>query len=615
LSGGETGPDSTRWQFWWELNKDPYLDLRRSLRKLSVHTADPEWFLGVGQHEQARDGLAPSAEIIRDKVAPRLLALLRDERSIDIRSGAIIALARIGEVRRENGVGVTARALLAYLTDPNQEVAETATLSLGILGDPANAPLLIALARGDRERIAALGVHDVAAPAMRTRAFATFGLGLLARRMDESERQPISDTLFALVSPAPREATNRDLKVAALVALANCELPRDATVDASTKDVPATPRTREAQVLRLLAFFADGSIPPLVRAHVPRTAARLLEPYPSEHWLKQRCAQALVDALDPHGKEGADVQRACTQALGQIGDCDLDEIDQRIRTALVDARKELADLQTRYFALISLAQVGSREGHGEGGAFAALADRTDGPREVLLGALGRGVSADRAWAALALGVLEHSLAKARGPVSTQTTDALRAAFEERQSPDEVGALAIALGLARDERAVEMLLDRLENVQDFDAKGYVAIGLGLIGDRRAIEPIDSVLKRSRYHADLLRSAATALGVLGDGQAVPRMVEMLAAASSLSSQAALAAGLGAIGDARSIDPLLALTQDPQKVGCARGLAAAALGIVADKDEFAWRTSIAVDLDYRAATETLSSPSTGTGVLDLL
>ena len=50
-------------------------------------------------------------------------------------------------------------------------------------------------------------------------------------------------------------------------------------------------------------------------------------------------------------------------------------------------------------------------------------------------------------------------------------------------------------------------------------------------------------------------------------------------------------------------------------ARGFAAVALGIVADKEPVPWNTKIAVDLNYRAATQTLTDAAGGTGILDIL
>ena len=48
-------------------------------------------------------------------------------------------------------------------------------------------------------------------------------------------------------------------------------------------------------------------------------------------------------------------------------------------------------------------------------------------------------------------------------------------------------------------------------------------------------------------------------------------------------------------------------------ARGFAAAALGIVCDKEELPWNTKISANINYRANTVTLTG--NGSGILDLL
>jgi hypothetical protein len=92
-------------------------------------------------------------------------------------------------------------------------------------------------------------------------------------------------------------------------------------------------------------------------------------------------------------------------------------------------------------------------------------------------------------------------------------------------------------------------------------------------------------------------------------------MLNQATGLSSQAAISSALGFIGDARSVDPLIAMLEDSQKTDLARGFAAAALGIVADKEDLPWNTKISVNINYRANTTTLTNPESGNGILDLL
>ena len=124
-----------------------------------------------------------------------------------------------------------------------------------------------------------------------------------------------------------------------------------------------------------------------------------------------------------------------------------------------------------------------------------------------------------------------------------------------------------------------------------------------------------MRKSRFQTELLQAASIALGLLGDKELVPDLVKMLQEASSLSAQAAISTGLGHIGDARSIEPLLALFEDQEKTATARAFAGVALGIVADKDELPWNSRISVDINYRANTPTLVSPGTGRGILDIL
>ena len=54
---------------------------------------------------------------------------------------------------------------------------------------------------------------------------------------------------------------------------------------------------------------------------------------------------------------------------------------------------------------------------------------------------------------------------------------------------------------------------------------------------------------------------------------------------------------------------------KTDLARGFAAAALGIVADKEDLPWNTKISVDLNYRASSSTLNDAGGGTGILNIL
>jgi HEAT repeat protein len=108
---------------------------------------------------------------------------------------------------------------------------------------------------------------------------------------------------------------------------------------------------------------------------------------------------------------------------------------------------------------------------------------------------------------------------------------------------------------------------------------------------------------------------ALGLLGDKELVPELVTLLGNAKSLASQAAIASGLGFIGDSRSIDPLVAMLKKKEGLtDTARGFAAVALGIVCDKELLPWNAKLSADMNYRASVSTLQGEG-GTGILDIL
>ena len=58
-----------------------------------VITGSDEFFLGQGEREQAKDSLRPSEAQVRGQVVPALKRALDKERSNDILTGAMIALA------------------------------------------------------------------------------------------------------------------------------------------------------------------------------------------------------------------------------------------------------------------------------------------------------------------------------------------------------------------------------------------------------------------------------------------------------------------------------------------------------------------------------------------
>jgi HEAT repeat protein len=265
--------------------------------------------------------------------------------------------------------------------------------------------------------------------------------------------------------------------------------------------------------------------------------------------------------------------------------------------------------------LIALGQAAGRAGNGAGDPIAGVntSDKRENVRGFLMGEMSKGKSAVKPWSGLAIAVMERSLDDAKQASSSESKLALRVLLASAKSPEDIGAFAIACGLVKDIGASKALKDNLDSVREVEARGYTAIGLGLMNEKSAIPQIQEIVKKSKYQADLLKSAAIGLGLLGDKQLVPDLIEMLSTSTGLSSQAAISSALGFIGDSRSVDPLIALMQNQEVTALARAFGAVALGIIADKEDFPWNSKIGVNSNYRANTPSLTDAKGG--ILDIL
>lgn len=615
-AAAELAPDLTVWDFWWGFNKEPYLNLKSKIHETGTVTSSDDFFLGFGEKGDAKDSLRPSQEEIRNKVVPALKKVLEEERANDILDGSLIALAKIGDISTESGVSEFEQIISKFLDDSAQQVAETAAIALGILANEKSIPTLVSLLNDTPEGRRLTGKTNEVP--FRTRAFAAYGLGLIANATSDSEiRKNIAETLVDILNQ-PNFA-RRDIKVAAMTALGLCEIESnpEATVEAGEEEsYRKWVISREAQLEFLLDYFdpskqqANASTRHWqVRAHAPTTMARLINGVSEEY--RVRVAEALMGGVAKHSKETKEVMMGCALALGQIGDASNDgksDIDTKIRAELARLIQD-GEPQVRRFSLISLAQIAGRPGAGENPT-----DGVDDVRKILETTLARGKTQLKPWAGLAIGVMCDAMTKSNQIAPEGSLKALTDTAGDCKRPSEIGAYALGLGVAKYQPAREAINDRMDHFEVYDAKGYCAVALGLIGDRSDIEPIQEIVQTSRYKPELLREAAIALGLLGDKNLVDDLVKMLSEAKGLATQAALSSALGAIGDSRSIDPLVEMLLNDQLTDTARGFSAAALGIVCDKEPYPWNSKISVNINYRANTVTLTGEG-GTGILDLL
>jgi len=599
--GAGSALDPASWEFWWQFNQDRFLSLKAHIDALEVRTSgDTDWLGG------ANAGGAPTADMISMRVIPALLGVFETERSNDLLTAATIALARSADGPLAARAAEFSRAFQPFTSDPNQEVAETAVLGRGLVGDSGSVFDLVALLDDTEAARAKLGGKSVPE---RTRTFAAYALGLsAAQTKNEDVRRFV---VHHLVNTLHKErGATSDVHVACVIALGLTPL---AWADASTKNAADSDAaessassiasaSRQTQIEALLAILADAKGDRFVRAHAPGSLAKL-----SEGADDTACAQiveALLSPLAQNTSEKDEVVQGCVLALGRVAGVDIEVLDTRVRTVLQRIATS-SERQTRAFASMSLSQRAARMSN---------ADRAAEVRAFLAKQLAEGRSNERAWAALALGVLEHGR-----PAGTEANEAsvragLVTGLKECGSPEELGALAIACGLAGEVAAVPILLDRLEHASEARVQGHLAVALGLIGDTRGSAPLKVLLANARFRPELLRQVAIGLALLEDRTLVPALLETLEKANSLASQAAAASVIGWIGDYRALQSLLSLLANREVTASARGFAAVALGRICDRDRLPWNASITEDIQYRAAPATLIAGD-GTGVLEIL
>jgi hypothetical protein len=93
--GGRAGPttgrgglnledDLSQWQFWWEFNKEPFINLKKAIRTGGQVTGSDDFFIGRSVKTDFEDTLKPTDKDIKDKVLPKLLQKLGETDQRDI---------------------------------------------------------------------------------------------------------------------------------------------------------------------------------------------------------------------------------------------------------------------------------------------------------------------------------------------------------------------------------------------------------------------------------------------------------------------------------------------------------------------------------------------------
>jgi len=579
--GRASSSDSTSWQVWWEFNKDPFLHLRTAVHTGPASGSD-EFFLGQRRAVVAHDALAPTARDRRDKIVPALARLLQQERNRDIVTACLVGLGKTGT--DAPGIDLD-QTFAAQLPRDDQEIRETAALAFGIAGRSSGMTTLRALLRDDADGRRLLGNKEVGD---RTRAFAAYGLGLVAgASRDAAVKQEVHDLLAPLLRD--KELHNRDLRVAIVQAL-GCLAP-DPQRGADKRLL--------WQTLDELWGFYDldlGKGDQLVQAHVPIAVARLLGRGAGD--AHQRVKKRLLAELFPKEKRNNAIYQSAVLALGTLClPAETNPDDAPFAAGLARCWREATDQQTRFFSLIALGRIGGAQNR-------ARLIELYGPSSKAI---------EKPWAAMALGLIGHA-AFEHGAVDDEVARLLLHDLATFDNPDAVAALAVAVGLTHTAEAPPTVIELLKKDEREEmVAGYLCISLALLDHQEAASLLSDLMERSIHRPFLLQQAAVALGCLGDKRATPLLQELLGKNESAAALAAIAGALAFIGDRRSIDPLIKLLQDEQLTKLARAFAAAALGGVGDRYELPWNVGLSVDNNYQAAVDTMTNGRNG--VLDIL
>jgi HEAT repeat protein len=448
-------------------------------------------------------------------------------------------------------------ALRRAFPDRDVELFTGGAVALGKGGSPADAAALLEALKG-----------RFADPTVRESC--VLGLGLLGRRAPGGR-----EALAAIV--LDRRDSSR-LRSVAGIALGVSGDPSAVPILLAAARERGPSRDPAAGALVGLGLLAEPLVVPdlaAMLADASNADARALRPFAAYALGRTGGGEAASALLRALGDGDAQVRRAAVLALGECDPADAAGAD----AVLYRLAREDRDRPVRCFALVALARLGGN---------------------AAMDALARGYATgdryERDFAALGLGILLRGSpdAGARGRVASM----LRADFLNRKDADLRGALAVALGLLRDDRSVPALraVARDRGV-DPEVRAHCALALGLAGARDAAPELRESLKE-RGNPGLQREAALALGLLGDAGAAGVLADAIRHGGEYVRVSA-AAALGKLGGPRAALPLVDLLADREASGLARGQAAVGLGLLLDPRPVGGLAAISSGLDYLAAT----------------
>ena len=546
------------WEFWWENNKDRYLNLKDRLVKTSNVSGSPGLLTGRGKKRSAATSRRPSRNLINNEVIPALANLLKTESDGDILDSAVLALGRTTD---EVLAGDVLEAAMPLLGHNELSVQSSAALTLGVLGDPAAVPSLQEILQDSssgRRMTGGGAVHWL------VRAFSALSLGLIGDNAGIDSLMDVADRL---------PDTDKDIKICAVVGMG----------------LIGSEHEKADQVRQFLGTLLQNKrLDPLIKSFIPTSIGKLG---------RAEAVPVLLAAFTDRDTDNLVIQ-SCAIGLGQLAST----ADTEVVKTLTDYVKEGRDAQTRHFSLIALAQIGERDESPDPDA-----EFHANLRDLLFKEIaGKGKQkAHRSWAALAGAIYTRPHAD----LQPQFVDRIIAAYDDESDPSYKSAFAVALGLLNAGSAADKIFEDFGRKKEQDFRGYASVALGFLQYDAAAESLRGLCRNKATTPTLRLQAATGLGLMSDTQAVGTLIDTLEGAETLGVSSAVAKALGLIGDQDSIEPLKKIATDTASKTLTRAFACVALGIVGEKTDLPWNAAISANNNYRAKTESIEE------VLDIL
>ncbi|MFT5286392.1 MAG: HEAT repeat protein [Planctomycetota bacterium] len=607
----EEGEATHDWYWWWYFNKDAYLELRKAIFESAPKTGGREFFIGNGVKTREVDPTKLTAYELRVLIVPSILKVLVEEdeqiegQSDDLILASLMALSKIGQPGELSDGEPFDIVIGRFLDHTKGTIRDRAVVALGILGYEESVPLLIDLLKNSP---AGRRIVDRAEVPRSMRAYAAFALAMIGSQSEDLEirREIIAELADILVGP---KFATRDIKAACMIAMGHLPLeikpyfeppvwrggPRLKAPDPTTD--------RLAQIRFLLFYMGDRRANhDSIRSYIPTALMNLIEGADDETRIE--VMGVLNRVLRKFTTEPIEIQQAAILTLGQLGHAGDDRLARKVIDTLMRYVK-FADSQSNRYALIALGQIAARPGPGKEpwynheNLYTYLRKQLEGRAE----------SRMRAWAAISLGVMMRARLEMQLPIPERSLEALRKAHFDCRTPLDVGAYALALGLARDSESLEQLKKSLDYFEIDTARGLVLLSMGMIGNREASEPLMEELADIKFRGERMAFASIALALNGESDRVPLLLDLLEKAGSQESQGPIVTALGVSGDRRVISPLVEVVRDDVKYRDAvRAAAIVGLGTIGDRRSLLWRTQFSANTNYRFGTTTFFQPNAG-------